>query len=85
MTNRESEQRQKIVLMLKFIGEMTKQGYISDFSIFRSSLEQVYKRIVKQEALNEEAEKREKKTNYGIQDEGEEDDVKSRNSSAFLA
>jgi hypothetical protein len=39
--------------MLKFIGEMTKQGYISDFSIFRSSLEQVYKRILKQDSLNE--------------------------------
>jgi len=45
---------------------LTKQGYIADFSIFRSSLEQVYKRIVKQDAIQEEAEKREKKSNYGI-------------------
>lgn len=57
--------REKIVLMLKFIGEMTKQGYISDFSIFRSSLEQVYKKIVKQDLLNETASKQ-KPRNYGI-------------------
>ena len=50
--------------MLKFVGEMTKQGYIADFSIFRSSLEHVYKRIVKQDKPIVP-----KKANYGIQNE----------------
>jgi hypothetical protein len=35
--------------MLKFVNELLQNGVISDFSIYRSSLEQVFKKIIKQQ------------------------------------
>jgi hypothetical protein len=35
--------------MLKFVNELLQNGVIVDFSIYRSSLEQVFKKIIKQQ------------------------------------
>jgi hypothetical protein len=34
--------------MLKFVAELVQQGEISDFSIYRSSLEEVFKKMIAQ-------------------------------------
>jgi ABC-2 type transport system ATP-binding protein len=40
------EVRKKIVFMFKFVTDLMKEGAINDFSIYRSSLEQVFKKMV---------------------------------------
>jgi hypothetical protein len=35
--------------MLKFVNDLLQNGIIADFSIYRSSLEQVFKKIIKQQ------------------------------------
>jgi hypothetical protein len=42
----DSEVRRKIAFMFKFVAELMQQGAILDFSIYRSSLEQVFKKMI---------------------------------------
>lgn len=43
------EVRKKIVFMFRFVTNLMREGVINDFSIFRSSLEQVFKKMVLQQ------------------------------------
>lgn len=43
----EAEVRKRVVRMLQFVAELMQEGAISDFSIYRSSLEQVFKSMLK--------------------------------------
>jgi ABC-type multidrug transport system ATPase subunit len=43
----DKEIRRKIASMLKFMNDLLQNGVIADFSIYRSSLEQVFKKIIK--------------------------------------
>ncbi len=40
------EVRQNIAFMLRFVTELMQNGVINDFSIYRSSLEQVFKKLI---------------------------------------
>lgn len=42
----ETEVRKRIVFMFKYINHLMQEGSILDFSIYRSSLEQVFKKMV---------------------------------------
>ena len=42
----ELEVRKRIVHMFKYVNQLMQEGSIIDFSIYRSSLEQVFKRMV---------------------------------------
>ena len=42
----DDEIRRKIIFMFKFVAELIQEGVIIDFSIYRSSLEQVFKRMI---------------------------------------
>jgi hypothetical protein len=46
----DAEVRQNIAFMFKFVNELLQQGMINDFSIFRSSLEQVFKKMIQMNA-----------------------------------
>ncbi len=48
MEDADGEIRKKVVYMLKIIDQLKSDGLISDFSIIRSSLEQVFKKVVRE-------------------------------------
>ena len=50
------EIRRKIVFMLSTVKELMMDGWISDFSILESSLEQVFKNVVIKQARRKESE-----------------------------
>ena len=39
--------RQKVSFMFQFVTSLLKDGHITDFAIYRSSLENVFKKVVK--------------------------------------
>ena len=43
----EAEVRKRVVRMLQLMAELMQEGAITDFSIYRSSLEQVFKNMLK--------------------------------------
>ena len=47
------EIRRKIASLLKFVNDLMQKGIIADFSIYRSSLEQVFKKIIKSQQNDE--------------------------------
>ncbi len=46
----EAEVRRRIVHMFKYVNQLMQEGTIIDFSIYRSSLEQVFKKMIMGEA-----------------------------------
>jgi len=48
--------RQKISFMFSFVTGLLRDGQITDFAIYRSSLENVFKKVVKEATLKEQTE-----------------------------
>ena len=48
MNDADGEIRKKVIFMLKVIIQLKSDGLITDFSIIRSSLEQVFKKVVRE-------------------------------------